>query len=538
MTAWVKAAVFGLAAFGGSALPALAEDIALIVANRTYANLPDAPEADAAETLGDELGRAGFEVFDLADFQMSDVAGEVGVLAQRLRAADRVIVYLAGHVVSTSRDAYLLGIDAERLDPFAVGTTGLSIGAFLDIAAARPGAAIVAVADARASLRPDDGVVEGLGGIEAPQGVTVLTGPPEALAEFLSSEIVVPGRRMDRALRAAPRRIESRGFVAPFPFFSETPVADTPDFETRFWERVTEEDSAEAYRDYLDRFPAGEHADQANRRITELTESEAERAARVEQELGLSRADRRSLQEYLTVLGFDPNGVDGIFGSGTRAAISAFQGDNGFETTSYLTANQVTMLQTRGAERIAEIEAEAARQRAEQERQDRAFWRDSGEGGDEAALRAYLERFPDGIYADLARERLAAITEEDDRAAWEIATNSDTVAGYEAYLSDYPDGIYAEEAEAAIDDLTQTETIIDLDFARQQEDNMVLAASARRLVEIRLQQLGFQPGPADGSFDERTRDAIARYQDSRGLIPSGYLDQGTVARLVAEAVFR
>ncbi|WP_267140004.1 peptidoglycan-binding domain-containing protein [Anianabacter salinae] len=526
-------------------MAAAADDIALIATNRGYDNLPNVAEAEAAEALGDTLARAGFEVLDISDFQMSGIAEEVGVLAERLRGGDRVIVYLAGHVVSTARDAFLLGTDAERLDPFAVGTSGLSIGAILDIVAGRPGAAIVAVADDRASLRPDAGVIEGFGETEVPQGVTVLTGPPRLLARFVTEEIVVPGRRIDRAVADAPRRIEALGFIGPFPFLAETAQPDAPDFEDRFWQRVTEEDSAEAYRDYLDRFPRGEHADAAETRISALTESDAERAARTEQELDLSRADRRELQEYLTVLGFDTRGIDGIFGPGSRRAIDAFQGDNGFERTGYLTANQITLLRTRGAARVAEVEAEAERQRAERERQDRQFWRDSGEGQDEAALVSYLDRYPDGIYAELARERLAVIedrnrtqTEAEDRGAWEAAQAERTVAGYEAYLGNYPDGLFADDARAAIRSLESPETVIDLDRARDREDGLVLAASAKRLVEIRLQQLGYQPGPADGQFDRRTRRAIADYQTSRGIEATGFLDQGTVARLVAEAVFR
>ena len=41
------------------------------------------------------------------------------------------------------------------------------------------------------------------------------------------------------------------------------------------------------------------------------------------------RAEAKSLQRHLQVLGYNVNGIDGIIGSGTRAAIRAFQLDNG-----------------------------------------------------------------------------------------------------------------------------------------------------------------------------------------------------------------
>lgn len=524
---------------------ALAQNVAVIVANRDYANLPDAAGADAGEALGNELARAGFEVLDLNGFTTRDIGDDVATIGQQLREADRILIYVAGHVVHTKRDAFLLGTDVERLDPFSVAVGGVSLGGLLDLAAKAPGAAVFAVADARASIRPESGVIEGFGPQEAPQGVTILTGPPGQLARFLTEEIVVPGRRIDRALREAPRRIDGRGFVGPVAFLPGAEAPDAPGFEDRYWQRVTEEDSAEAYRDYLDRFPTGTHSDAAEDRITELTESEDERAARRESELALSRADRRAVQEFLTVLGFDTRGIDGIFGPGTRSAITLFQADRGFDESGYLTANQVSLLRTRGGERLAEIEAEEARERAERERRDRAFWQDTGAGADEVALRAYLERYPDGIYADVATERLAAIAERkaqernrQDRAAWETARDTGTEDAFDAYLEEFPDGAFAEEARMSLRQLESPERVIDLDAARLQEDSLVLAGSARRLVEIRLAQLGYQPGPTDGQFDARTRDAIARYQESRGMMPSGYLNQRTVARLVAEAVFR
>ena len=40
---------------------------------------------------------------------------------------------------------------------------------------------------------------------------------------------------------------------------------------------------------------------------------------------GLTKADRKELQERLTALGFDTDGVDGVIGTNSRAAISAYQ---------------------------------------------------------------------------------------------------------------------------------------------------------------------------------------------------------------------
>jgi len=48
--------------------------------------------------------------------------------------------------------------------------------------------------------------------------------------------------------------------------------------------------------------------------------------------LGSSGPDVKALQQKLKDLGFDPNGVDGNFGAGTKNAVIAFQQSKGLQT--------------------------------------------------------------------------------------------------------------------------------------------------------------------------------------------------------------
>lgn len=66
--------------------------------------------------------------------------------------------------------------------------------------------------------------------------------------------------------------------------------------------------------------------------------------AQTEAALGLTRAQRSAVQAGLTRRGFDTNGVDGIFGRGTRNALSAWQRANDMSVTGYLTSAQVQRL--------------------------------------------------------------------------------------------------------------------------------------------------------------------------------------------------
>lgn len=61
--------------------------------------------------------------------------------------------------------------------------------------------------------------------------------------------------------------------------------------------------------------------------------------------LGIDKQGIRDLQARLLVLGHDPNGVDGVIGRGTRAALSAWQVAQGTDPTGYLNSEQHTQLQ-------------------------------------------------------------------------------------------------------------------------------------------------------------------------------------------------
>ena len=60
--------------------------------------------------------------------------------------------------------------------------------------------------------------------------------------------------------------------------------------------------------------------------------------------LGLNRSQRREVQRRLSLLGHDPRGIDGIFGPGTRGAITAWQKKQDLTATGYLDAAHLKAL--------------------------------------------------------------------------------------------------------------------------------------------------------------------------------------------------
>jgi peptidoglycan hydrolase-like protein with peptidoglycan-binding domain len=209
-----------------------------------------------------------------------------------------------------------------------------------------------------------------------------------------------------------------------------------------------------AYQNYLERYPAGPLRRPGAAGIEAIL-SEPNREARLAEEaLGPHPRPAARDPANLSLLDFDPRGIDGIFGPGTRSAITDWQQQNGFEQTSYLDREQIARLEAQAARRAQQLEAEAERQREAAQRADRAFWEETGARGDEAGLRAYLERYPDGLFAEqaagLARIEAAKRQEAEaqDRAAWDAARETDSVVAYQRYLEAFPQGGFVEEARA------------------------------------------------------------------------------------------
>ncbi|WP_347265853.1 peptidoglycan-binding domain-containing protein [Paracoccus sp. (in: a-proteobacteria)] len=236
------------------------------------------------------------------------------------------------------------------------------------------------------------------------------------------------------------------------------------------WADAAAADSIAAYTDYLRRHPAGEFADAAQKRLTDLRLAEtttipapapapeiqqprplpqvaaprqqASPAQIAESRMNLSRNTRIVIQRRLQALGYATGGADGAFGPRTRSAIRGWQQSNGYAVTGYLTSSQLNVLRD---------QANAAA--PSREAQDRAYWQRTGAHGGERNLRAYLNAYPNGIYARAARNRLAELGGyRDDSAdaredrAWARAREIDSYQSYTTYLQNWPRGEHAAQA--------------------------------------------------------------------------------------------
>jgi peptidoglycan hydrolase-like protein with peptidoglycan-binding domain len=520
----------------------MAADLALILDTRAGQERRSAVAFDP----GAALAGAGYEVLVPEGDGIAPLRAAALDLEARVAGGEvaRLVVLIGGDMAGDGQDSWLLPAGTGAVSRLRVGAAGLSVNALSAIAGMVEGPALLLIAPEAGAAGA--GLSPGLAGFAEAAGVSYATGPRAALAALLDGPLLAPGTSLAEAARAAPEGVVlsgalpgDAGLVGPEPqVVPEAQLAEAR--EDGFWQAVGALDTQAAYEAYLAAWPEGRYRGEAQARRDWLR-AEPERVARAaEAALGLDRAARRDVQRWLAVLGHYGRGIDGIFGRGTRGAIADWQAGQGIEPTGYLDRAALARLRAQAADRQREIDEEARRARADEDRRDRAWWRDTGRGADEAGLRAYLDRYPEGLFAGTARARLdeieAARRDAADRAAradWQAAQEADTAEAYAAFLRDHPDSRMAEEARARLDALEEGRAGEEvLAQAREEERIYAGAEVVRVLIERRLAQIGAEPGPVDGRFTEETRDAIRRFQSHRGLPVTGHVSQATAAALM------
>lgn len=395
------------------------------------------------------------------------------------------------------------------------------------------------------------GLTPGLGPVTVPQGVLLASGPPSKLAEALKSGFLAVDATTASVVDSLDQEIAVAGYVSKFSTLAPgrdasaaPPASDADGREEAYWRIAKTQNSIAGYEDFLSRYPKGAYAELARIKISEMQRGEKEPQVSIEEQaeidLNLSREDRKQIQRDLTILEHDPRGVDGVFGPATRNAISRWQVDNRFASTGYLNRRQLELLRDQAQVRSEQL-AEEARRKAEEQRQaDIRFWNQTGASGQEADLRVYLRNYPDGIYAEEARRDLDAIerarieqSQGPERTAWQRAEAIGTEAAYAEYLARYPQGLFAATARERIEALRRDATDRDrLKEAQREEDRLALNTQAWLLIERKLEREGLDPGPVDGTPTDKTRRAIRKYQSSAGLPVTGYMDRNTLSRLI------
>lgn len=521
-----------LALAGTASTVSLAQDLALVITNGNYhSGQTSRAVAQRHADLIEEYRDNGYEVVQGRNMDAKAMRLAVINFYDRADGRDKVIVHFTGRAVHTDNQGWLLPVDIDGDSVVRVDYNAPSIDVLLGILGDHPGRGVMLLAN----LNPEDvtsPLMTGAGFTDIPPGVLLISGSENELNRFVLRDMFSSSTSIAETLARKGRGLQVEGFASPDLFLAGDPNDSdgnsnwvTLVAEQALWAVAEESGKAEDIKEYLDRFPNGIFAPVARARLEALNAA-SQTPQDIENALGLTRAERRKIQENLTVLGFSTRGVDGIFGRGSRTAIANWQREQGHAVTGYLRARQIRKLENQAEARRSEIRAE-----------DRAFWNASGISGRENDLRLYLDKYPNGLFADKAKDQLAVIEAETyelaDLDAWRRAFGQNTARSYRKYLRNFPDGTYAAIARQRLNALDpDDEDDTALNAAKEQEDRLNLNSGTRFLIENRLKSLGYNVGAIDGVFDARARAAIKAFQRSKGQAQTGYMNPNTVRSLL------
>ena len=350
--------------------------IALVIGQGAVGETPTRAGSDA-EDMADALTAVGFSVDRVGDAGAADLTAAIADFADRAASADIAFIIYAGPVLE-GPDGALLAAPAEAGDETpptprdladAASLAG-SLGVVLiDAPWPNPFGADSALGDLPTGIGPLRGLTPGVVVIAATANPPM---PASARSPFARAVVAMTGEAgmdLSAALLQASARVAeetNRGVVISlfgraqldqFYFMPPQPEEELASAtEQIFWDSVSDSDDPADYQAYLDVYPDGVYAALAQNRIETLTgdteptvtepievaetppdeTSEEPPDGNEEPQVALRQpnlidpqllpvADRISIQEDLFRLGLYRSGIDGIFGPGTRRAISAFQ---------------------------------------------------------------------------------------------------------------------------------------------------------------------------------------------------------------------
>ena len=387
--------------------------VALVVGNGVYGEIGTLPNPgnDAADVAA-ALGRLGFGVTTVRDADRAGLTAALRAFARQSAGADVSLVFYAGHGLEVDGVNYLVPVDArlERDTDVRFETVAL-----YDVLASTVGASLRVVILDACRNNPLSRSMQRTGAARS-----VSRGSFGELNEALLGDETLVAYAAAAGTTAADGTGRNSPYTSALLAYLERPLEIGILFRqvraqvlaTTNGEQRPHEYQSLLGEHYLGGGPAPGNAPGRDPRL-------------VEAGLGLDRSARRRVQRGLAAAGFSPGPADGVFGPGTRAAIRRWQSSRGAAATGYLDAAGAQALGVpvaspaqSGVGSVAG--ATPASVRAQQEN---LFWQSVVSSKNPADFEAYLRQFPDGIYAELARNRVTALRPGVESAA------SDPLAG-------------------------------------------------------------------------------------------------------------
>ena len=148
---------------------------------------------------------------------------------------------------------------------------------------------------------------------------------------------------------------------------------------------------------------------------------------------------------------------------------------------------------------------------------------------------------------------LADSRQAQENLLWESAQHSNSGPDYQAYLSAFPSGVFAQMAKNRIASIESARTSVPQTLAMAEPSSLKddalkdsvatadteralnLGAAGEKEVQQRLSALAIYAGPKTGTLDPATRSALGEWQKKSGFPPTSFLDSSQLAALKADS---
>jgi uncharacterized caspase-like protein len=174
-----------------------------------------------------------------------------------------------------------------------------------------------------------------------------------------------------------------------------------------------------------------------------------------------------------------------------------------------------------GAKTPAEMLATASAADSHQTQED-LLWESAQHSNLAVDYQAYLDAFPTGIFAQMAKNRIANLAVGASPPAAQLQKSQPPAPVPQKVATAEPDEPSRKDWKAEIG-TAETEKALNLTPANQKE------------IQQRLIALDLYKGPETGALDTVTRVALADWQKSRGVAPTSFLGSMQLAELRAES---
>lgn len=276
--------------------------IALVIGNSAYPGAALRNPVNDARDMASALRRLGFEVISKTDVTQKEMNRAIAQFGEKLRADTVALFYYAGHGMQVKGKNYLIPIDAQIGSEASARAETVDVDTVMDQLAASP--MNIVILDAcrnnpfERRFRSAGG---GLAQMDAPKGslIAYATAPGKVAADGegrnglytqeLLRHIQTPGLPLEAVFKRVRNGVmqgsgeaqtpwEASSLTGDFyfrPAEGGTPPAapapampaDTGAVDLAFWESIKNSTDNEDFQSYLNRFPNGQFAELAERRI-------------------------------------------------------------------------------------------------------------------------------------------------------------------------------------------------------------------------------------------------------------------------------